>query len=71
MAPPISSQSSRCFIGEVLLFDLRHLCRLTFSLLELTFVGPFQNICNFTQLSLYGAHGDPLLAKDFLSRQII
>ena len=50
---------------EVLLSDLSHLCRLTSSLLKLTFAGPFQNICNFTQLSLYGAHGDPFTCWKF------
>ena len=38
---PISSQSSRFFIGKVLLSDLSHLCCLTSSLLGLTFVSPF------------------------------
>jgi hypothetical protein len=32
---------------------------LTFSQLELSYIGLFQNICNFTKLSFYHAHHDP------------
>ena len=65
--PPISSQSSHLFIGEVLLSDLIHLCHLTSSLLKLTFVSPFQNIYNLHNSSFTGPMMTLLLAGNLIN----
>ena len=49
--------------------DLGHLCRLASSPLKLAHVSIFPDL--FVQLSLCGAHRDPLICWRFLTRQII
>jgi hypothetical protein len=50
---------------------LGHLCHLASGPLELTHVSLFQNICNFTQLGLYGVHHDPFTRWKFFILLII